>query len=187
MAPNGETLVGSYSRDKFYKPARLSMEGLQRAVSDLSLELSKEGMDLKLPPICEVENAKCECCSMSEECTPEYIRRVREKFCGKWICGLCSEAVKEEMGKNKGGGVQEALDAHMSVCVRFNRIGRPYPALFHAEAVREILKKCSGLDGRMRAKSISPRDKSSSKKGGIARSSSCIPAITKDMKDGFIG
>ncbi|XP_077210892.1 uncharacterized protein LOC143846346 [Tasmannia lanceolata] len=186
MAPNGETLVGSYSRDKLYMPPRLSMEGLQRAVSDLSLEMSKEGMDAKLPPISEVEDAKCECCGLSEECTPEYIRRVREKYYGKWICGLCSEAVKEEVGK-KGLGVEEALGAHMSVCVRFNRIGRTYPALFHAEAVREILKKSNRLDGRVRAKSTSPREKVGSKKGGIIRSTSCIPAITKEMKDGITG
>ncbi|KAF8388917.1 hypothetical protein HHK36_025599 [Tetracentron sinense] len=185
MAPNGESLVGSYSRsNNLPKPPRLlSMESLHRTVSDLSFELSKvaiEAIDVKLPSISEVEDAKCECCGMSEECTPEYIQRVRGKFSGKWICGLCAEAVKEEMGKNGGKG-EEALSAHMSVCVRFNRLGRTYPALFHAEAMRDILKK-STVEGRgFRAKSISPRDKGGQKKGGIARSSSCIPAITRDI------
>ncbi|KAK9130997.1 hypothetical protein Sjap_011484 [Stephania japonica] len=163
------------------------MEGLQRTISDISYELSKEAIEeATLPPISEVEDIKCECCNMSEECTPEYIQRVRDKFSGKWICGLCSEAVKEEMEKNGGRGDQEALSAHMNVCVRFNRLGRTHPALFHAEAVREILKKSSsavGLDGRIRAKSNSPRDRAAlgKNKGGIARSSSCIPAITKEM------
>ncbi|MQL78819.1 hypothetical protein Taro_011261 [Colocasia esculenta] len=183
MAPNGELLVGSYARDTIYKPAkppRLSTsEGLQRAVSDLSFELSKQAMDAaNLPPISEVEDAKCECCGMSEECTPEYIRRVRDKFCGRWICGLCSEAVKEEVEK-KGVGKEEAVGAHMSVCARFNRFGRTHPVLYQAEAMREILKRCSG-----RSKSTSPREKNTTaaaKKGGITRSSSCIPAITKDM------
>ncbi|KAH7657657.1 hypothetical protein IHE45_17G035700 [Dioscorea alata] len=191
MAPNGEILANQCTRNNYNnnnnnnntsKPRRLSMEGLQRAMSDLSFELSKEVIDVKLPPISEVEDAKCECCGMSEECTPEYIHRVREKFKGKWICGLCSEAVKEEMEKN-GGKQDEALNAHMNVCVKFNRIGRTHPVLYQAEAMKEILKKCSRLDGA-RSKSISPRDyKKDGKKGGIARSSSCIPAITKEINE----
>ncbi|KAF5743230.1 hypothetical protein HS088_TW09G01295 [Tripterygium wilfordii] len=162
------------------KPPRLSMEGLQRTISDISFELSKESSidsttkQQHLPPISEVEDAKCECCGMCEECTPNYIKRVRDKFSGKLICGLCAEAVNEEMEKN-GGKREEALNEHMSACVRFNRIGRSYPVLYQAEAIKEIFKKSSSI----RAKSISPRNRSSSgqKKGGIARSSSCIPAI----------
>lgn len=116
---------------------------------------------------------------MIEECTPEYIDRVRGKFFGKWICGLCAEAVKEEVEKN-GGKREEALVTHMSACVRFNKLGRAYPVLCQAEAMREILKKSNGV----RAKSSSPRDnKGGMKTGGIARSSSCIPAITRDMND----
>ncbi|XP_068637722.1 uncharacterized protein [Aristolochia californica] len=175
MAPNGETLVSSHARDSFCKPRKLSMEGLQRTMSDLSFELSKEAIDVKLPPISEVEEAKCECCGMSEECTPEYIHRVRDKFFGRWICGLCSEAVKEE--NEKGGAKEEALKVHMSACVRFNRIGRAYPVLDQADAMREMLKKSN------RGKSISPRDLGGSKKSTITRSSSCIPAITKEMAD----
>ncbi|KAH7574469.1 hypothetical protein JRO89_XS03G0300200 [Xanthoceras sorbifolium] len=44
----------------------------------------------------EVEVARCECCGLMEECTPGYIGRVRERFQGLWICGLCGEAVKDE-------------------------------------------------------------------------------------------
>ncbi|XP_068641977.1 uncharacterized protein [Aristolochia californica] len=178
MAPNGETLFSSDARDSFCKPRKLSMEGLQRAMSDLSLELSKEAIDAKLPPISEVEEARCECCGMSEECTPNYIHRVRDKFCGKWICGLCSEAVKEE--GEKGGAKEDALKAHMSACVRFNRIGRAYPVLYQADAMREILKKSNR---GVRGKSSSPRDLGGPKKSTITRSSSCIPAITKEMAD----
>ncbi|XP_010916735.1 uncharacterized protein [Elaeis guineensis] len=185
MAPDGETIVTSYTRtsfDKPEKPRRISMDGLQRTMSDLSFELSKEGIDTKLPPISEVEDAKCECCGMSEECTPGYIHRVREKFSGKWICGLCSEAVKEELEKN-GGKQDEALNSHMSMCVEFNRVGRTHPVLFQAEAMREILRK-SRLDGRGgRTKSTSPKERESVKRGGITRSSSCIPAITKEINE----
>ncbi|KAG5008699.1 hypothetical protein AAZX31_07G014800 [Glycine max] len=178
MAPHGE----SFSRkSNMSKPQKLSSENLQRTVSDISFELTKEEIDdLKLPTISEVENAKCECCGMCEECTPEYIDRVREKFNGKWVCGLCAEAVKEELEKN-GGKKEEAVSAHMSACVRFNKYGRAFPVLFQAQAMKEMLKK-NTLDGR-RAKSISPRDKGGAKKGGIARSSSCIPAITREIND----
>ncbi|XAR50677.1 hypothetical protein NMG60_11005070 [Bertholletia excelsa] len=178
MAPHGEALVGSYSHPAataHAKPPRLSNEGLHRTISDISSELAKESLDLKLPPISEVLDAKCECCGMSEECTPEYIEKVREKFLGKWVCGLCAEAVKEEVEK-KGGKMEEALNTHMSACVRFNKFGRAYPVLVQAQAMREILKKNS----RVRAKSTSPRDKANGPRiGGIARSSSCIPAITR--------
>lgn len=163
------------------------METLKRTISDISFELlSQEALDVSdkvisnnnhhvLPPISEVEDAKCECCGMSEECTPQYVKKVRDKFCGQMICGLCSEAVNEEMEKN-GGKREEALQTHVSACARFNRLGRAYPVLCQAEAMREILRK-------NRAKSLSPRDKggTNQKKGGIARSSSCIPAITKEM------
>ncbi|MCD7448179.1 hypothetical protein HAX54_039135 [Datura stramonium] len=174
-----ETIVGT-NKKVTHKPQKLSMDGLQRTISDISFELSKEEVvvsdidhsEKKLPPISEVEDAKCECCGMSEECTPEYVKRVRERYSGKLICGLCSEAVKEEMEKNGGKKQEEALNEHMNACSKFNRLGRAYPVLFQAEAMREILKK-------NRAKSLSPRD--THKKGGIARSSSCIPAITKDI------
>ncbi|KAJ6711526.1 CASP-LIKE PROTEIN (DUF1677) [Salix purpurea] len=174
MAPHGEAIASAYTRtNAFSKPPRLSNGNLHRAKSDLSFELSKETADINLPPISEVEDAKCECCGMSEECTPEYIDRVRNKFLGKWVCGLCSEAVKEEMEKN-GGHKEEALNEHMSACARFNKFGRAFPVLSQAEAMREILKKSA-----IRAKSISP--KGAQKMGGIARSSSCIAAITRDM------
>ncbi|OMO86668.1 hypothetical protein COLO4_20985 [Corchorus olitorius] len=188
MAPNREKKSMSsnpkshQSQSNGTKP-RLSMEGLQRTISDISLEvISKDKETIKdqvssttLPAISEVEDAKCECCGMSEECTPEYISQVREKFGGKLVCGICAEAINEETEKN-GGKREEAMDVHMNACVRFNRLGRTHPVLYQAEAMREILKKSSSLRG----KSVSPRD---NKKAGIARSSSCMPAIAKEIGD----
>ncbi|CAK9310678.1 unnamed protein product [Citrullus colocynthis] len=183
MAPHGEAISRS---NNFSKPPRLSSNGLQRTISDISMELGKElaiTSDTKqgaLPPISEIEDARCECCGMCEEYTQEYIDRMRDKFLGKWICGLCAEAVEGEVEKH-GGSKEAALNSHMSACVRFNKLGRAYPVLFQAEAMREMLKK-SRMDGRdgFRAKSLSPRDKAAvQKKGGIARSSSCIPAIIR--------
>lgn len=155
---------------------------LQRTVSDISFEISKEDIIVEdennkaLPPISEVEDAKCECCGMSEECTTEYIERVRDKYLGKWVCGLCSEAVKEELEKN-GGKKEEALNAHMSACVKFNKYGRAFPVLVQAQAMKEMLKK-SKFDGR-RVMSFNPRGthNDNNKKGALARSSSCIPQL----------
>ncbi|KAJ8477178.1 hypothetical protein OPV22_020905 [Ensete ventricosum] len=181
MATNGETLIAPSSGNSFHhhqRPRRISMEGLQRAISDLSFQLSRgEGVETTLPPISEVEDAQCECCGMSEECTPGYIRRVRERFAGKWICGLCSEAVKEEVAKN-GGKKEEALESHMSMCARFTRLGRTHPVLLQADAMREILRKSSK---GARGQSTRHGDRDMAKKGSIARSSSCIAAITKEI------
>ncbi|XP_020228823.1 uncharacterized protein LOC109809833 [Cajanus cajan] len=177
MAPHGECLPRNNNNNninkKMSKPPRI--DHIQRTISDISFELTKEGIDLSLAPITEVMEAKCECCGMSEECTPEYVERVRDKFLGKWVCGLCAEAVKEELEKN-GGKKEEALSSHMSACVRFNKYGRAFPVLFQAEAMKEMLKK-NKMEGR-RTKSFNTKDQ---KKGGIARSSSCIPAITREI------
>jgi len=171
------------------------MEGLQRAMSDLALELSRDSKKAaaadaaakaeppQLPSIAEQQQqqqaeeelARCECCGMQEECTPQYVRRVRDRYCGRWVCGLCAAAVNaeaERAGGGSGGGtrtVEDALAAHMAVCGRFNRVGRANPVLMQTEAMREILRK--------RCRSNSPRDHA----GALARSSSCIPAITKDF------
>lgn len=182
-------MVNSYSKPAskalggFSKPPRQSADNLHRTKSDITFELMKEvaadhlNKAAALPPISEVEDAKCECCGMSEECTLEYIERVRKRFSGRWICGLCAEAVKEEAQKN-GGRRDEALTTHMSACAKFKKI-RAYPALFQANAMREILKKST-----VRAKSLGPRDAEGQKRVSmITRSSSCIPAITKDLND----
>jgi hypothetical protein len=98
-----------------------------------------------------VEDAQCECCGMSEECTPAYIAAVRRRFSGRWVCGLCAEAVAEEAAKN--GGDREA--ANVAVCRRFNGFGRTHPALFQADAVIGNIKKLSGGIGSPRSPSKS--------------------------------
>ncbi|KAF8648261.1 hypothetical protein HU200_064833 [Digitaria exilis] len=178
------------------KRRRTSSDALQRTVSDVSYELhhnhphgakekqTKEAEghhQQQLHAVPEVEDAKCECCGMSEECTPEYIRGVRRRFSGRWVCGLCAEAVTEEAEKS-GGTMEEALRAHMGVCKRFNGFGRTHPVLFQAEAMREILRRRAKLGPRSRS-SINPREvkaKAAAAGAGIARSSSCMPFITDE-------
>ncbi|GJN38016.1 hypothetical protein PR202_gb27022 [Eleusine coracana subsp. coracana] len=202
MAPNGDAAVAAAPAPaaptkhvaRRQKPRRISMEGLQRAMSDLALELARDrkqssstadaattnnntnNKQKQLPSITEqqqqqVENARCECCGMQEECTPAYVRRVRDRYCGRWVCGLCAAAVSGEAETRHGGRTEEALAAHMAVCGRFNRVGRANPVLMQTEAMREILRK--------RSRSNSPRVHVGP--GGLTRSTSCIPAITKDF------
>ncbi|XP_066371456.1 uncharacterized protein [Miscanthus floridulus] len=63
----------------------------------------------------EVEAAKCECCGFTEECTPEYIAAVRAEYLGRWVCGLCAEAVGDEI-RREGSTITtaEALDRHVA-------------------------------------------------------------------------
>ncbi|CAH8378856.1 unnamed protein product [Eruca vesicaria subsp. sativa] len=174
MAPNGRRKSVSGSVVKPPPPPKLETKSLQRTLSDISLNFHRE--EKGLGAITEVEKAKCECCGMKEECTKEYIENVREKFFGKWICGLCSEAVKEEKEKNEENGLEGALKEHMSACLRFNKLGREYPALFQAEAMRDMLRKCT------RSQSMSSKPMSSiHNKPAISRTSSCIPAINRDL------
>uniref|UniRef100_A0A0D9VE20 DUF1677 family protein n=1 Tax=Leersia perrieri TaxID=77586 RepID=A0A0D9VE20_9ORYZ len=91
-----------------------------------------------------VEEARCECGGTSEECTPAYADAVRRRFSGRWLCGLCAAAVTEEAGKKNG---ETEAAAHMAVCRRFNGFGRTHPPLFHADAMRHILRKLSVAGG----------------------------------------
>ncbi|CAI9114202.1 OLC1v1014863C2 [Oldenlandia corymbosa var. corymbosa] len=180
MVINNNNIINS-------KPRRLSNDGLKRTTSDISYELSnlnqqEEEVIASLPAIPEVEDAKCECCGMIEEYTLEYIGKVREKYGGRWICGLCAEAVKEETAKNGGKrSPQDALEAHMNACFRFNKFGRAYPVLSQAQAMREIFRKSVSLDSRAGLRGN--KSGGMPKKGQISRSSSCIPAITREFNE----
>ncbi|XP_004241048.1 uncharacterized protein [Solanum lycopersicum] len=93
----------------------------------------------------EIVLAKCDCCGLKEECTIEYISEVKENFEGKWLCGLCSEAVRDEF--NRGNKKQyfiemeEALKAHMSFCRKYKSNN---PAVHVADGMRQMLRRRSG-------------------------------------------
>ncbi|KAK4790294.1 hypothetical protein SAY86_017598 [Trapa natans] len=89
----------------------------------------------------EVELVKCECCGLKEECTQDYINEVKAKFQGKWLCGLCSEAVRDEVGrvsKKPSGSVEEAVTAHMSFCRKCKSTS---PAFWVADGMRQMLRR----------------------------------------------
>ncbi|CAA6664635.1 unnamed protein product [Spirodela intermedia] len=94
----------------------------------------------------EVEFVKCYCCSLTEECTPAYIGRVRERYKGRWICGLCAEAVKDEICRSgkKLIGTEEALDKHMTFCASFRSSPAPVAADANEHliaAMRQLLRR----------------------------------------------
>ncbi|OAY76064.1 uncharacterized protein LOC109721059 [Ananas comosus] len=95
--------------------------------------------------IMEIESAKCECCGLREDCTQEYIKEVKDGFGGKWLCGLCSEAVRDEVRerRKKGniGGLEEAVHAHMSFC---GKMIKSNPAVRVADGMKQMLRRRSG-------------------------------------------
>ncbi|XP_010244799.1 PREDICTED: uncharacterized protein LOC104588535 [Nelumbo nucifera] len=131
---------------------RLSLDLIQKAVSDMSSEMGiSKYMDLRIPSQSaitgnDVREVECECCGLFEDCTRGYIRQVRDRFCGRWVCGLCSEAVREEsqrIGQAHHFIHEEALYAHMKICQRFNKFIRANPAMSLADSMTQILKKSS--------------------------------------------
>ncbi|KAF8086985.1 hypothetical protein N665_0606s0012 [Sinapis alba] len=97
----------------------------------------------------EVESVMCECCGLTEDCTQHYISEVKANFAGKWLCGLCSEVVSDEVSRDrKLMSVEEALNAHLSFCGKF----KANPAELVADGMRQMLRRRSG-DGLLPAKS----------------------------------
>ncbi|XWS08957.1 hypothetical protein CRYUN_Cryun40dG0044600 [Craigia yunnanensis] len=89
----------------------------------------------------EIESVRCECCGLKEDCTQDYISDVKAKFDGKWLCGLCSEAVRDEVSRSKKQfDVEEAVKAHMSFCGNF----KSNPAFRVADGMRQMLRRRSG-------------------------------------------
>uniref|UniRef100_A0A7C8ZXI0 DUF1677 family protein n=1 Tax=Opuntia streptacantha TaxID=393608 RepID=A0A7C8ZXI0_OPUST len=93
----------------------------------------------------EEQLVKCECCGLKEECTLEYIAGVKANFDGKWLCGLCSEAVRDEVNRNQMmrqsmSTVEEAVRAHMSFCRNY----KTSPASRVADGMRLMLRRRSG-------------------------------------------
>eukprot|EP00250_Pteridium_aquilinum_P014429 c21982_g2_i2 orf=694-1230(+) len=128
--------------------------------------------------VAEVEQMKCECCGLMEDCTPAYVSHVRGVHCGRWVCGLCAEAVKEELGRGLGRvneGMEDALKAHMGICMQFNRREkRGNPVADIASAMRRLLRR--SVDG-----STLPHSAPSSPRrgGSISRTNSGLTPFSR--------
>ncbi|OWM86062.1 hypothetical protein CDL15_Pgr027288 [Punica granatum] len=125
----------------------------------------------------EVEFAMCDCCGLTEECTPAYIERVRERYFGKWICGLCAEAVKDEIARTERlVSAEEAMNRHMNFCKKFKSPGPTTDPTIHLiSAMRQILRK--SLESRSTPSSPTRKELPIPVKS-LARSESCFPSLT---------
>ncbi|XP_022777231.1 uncharacterized protein LOC111318623 [Durio zibethinus] len=135
----------------------------------------------KLVAQSEVEFAKCDCCGLTEECTPAYIERVRDRYQGKWICGLCAEAVKDEILRTERLiSTEEAMARHMNFCQKFVSSGPPPDPTVHLiSAMRNILRRSLDSPRGLRSTPTSPTRKVGEIRGsGLTRSESCFPTLS---------
>lgn len=125
----------------------------------------------------EVEFAICDCCGLTEECTPAYIERIRERYFGKWICGLCAEAIKDEIARTERlVSAEEAMTRHMNFCKKSKSPGPPTDPIIHLiSAMRQILRK--SLESRSTPSSPTRKELQIPVKS-LARSGSCLPTLT---------
>ncbi|GMH03813.1 hypothetical protein Nepgr_005652 [Nepenthes gracilis] len=130
----------------------------------------------------EIEFAKCDCCGLTEECTPAYIGKIRERYMGKWICGLCAEAVKDEVVRSdRLISTEEALARHMNVCKKFKSSCPPRgdPTVHLIAAMRQILRRSLDSPRRLRSTPASPtRNQEEITRPMLARSGSCFPSLS---------
>lgn len=119
----------------------------------------------------EVFQAECECCGQKEDCTKDYIASVKNDHVGSWVCGLCSEAIKEYLSKNPEKVMEEAVIAHNGICQNFKITTRINPKLTLTWAMKDTAKRILEK-GKLR----------NSSKFHICRSSSCIPRINPNTK-----
>ncbi|CAL9064561.1 unnamed protein product [Musa banksii] len=108
----------------------------------------------------EVEFAACDCCGLMEECTPAYIAGVRERHGGRWICGLCAEAVQDEIRRSGPLiSLEEAMGRHASFRRSFRsaEAAAVDPAEQLIAAVRQLLRRNLDSPRAVRSTPGSPR------------------------------
>ncbi|XVE97589.1 hypothetical protein REPUB_Repub03eG0032400 [Reevesia pubescens] len=139
---------------------------LRKVVSDVSSEIEKyRALDQSSRvDQDQVKQAECECCGLKEDCTTDYITRVKGWHCGKWICGLCCEAVKERLYRAPKTPMQDAVSFHREFCQKFNSTTRTNPKLSLTCAMRDIAKRSH--ENRSSKNLSAPK---------ITRSISCVP------------
>ncbi|XP_061361791.1 uncharacterized protein LOC133305553 [Gastrolobium bilobum] len=129
----------------------------------------------------EVECVKCDSCGFTEECTLSYISRLRQRYQGKWLCGLCVEAVKDEVVRSeKLITIEEAIERHSSFCRDF-RSSTPLKETEHPIfAMSRILRKNLDSPKPLRSNSsgdLPPVDGVSAPPS-LPRSESCFSSIS---------
>lgn len=125
-----------------------------------------EKTDIEEVLVVVLKQAECKCCGLKEECTEAYITQVEHSYSGKWVCGLCSEAVKETMKRSPGTAMDEAVSSLREFCHEYNTTTRLNPKLSFTCDMRDIAKR-----------SFQTRQYHTNK---LSRSASCVPRI--DLK-----
>ncbi|XP_050379752.1 uncharacterized protein LOC126797117 [Argentina anserina] len=130
------------------------------------------------PPQPEVRSVKCDSCGFTEDCTAAYIARVRERYQGRWICGLCAEAVKDEALRSDSLiSTEEALNRHISFCKNFrlsSKENTEHPIL----AMGRIFRRSLDTPRAIRSNSSSSLGDVQRVHGpALLRSGSCFPAL----------
>ncbi|EXB93393.1 hypothetical protein L484_010721 [Morus notabilis] len=112
------------------------------------LEISLEGINNNnMSELIIMKQAECECCGLKEECSEAYITQIETSYSGKWVCGLCSEAVKETMKRSPETAMKEAVSSHRDFCNKYNTTTRLNPKLSFTCDMREIAKRsCESRD-----------------------------------------
>nr|GEX60531.1 cation exchanger 9 [Tanacetum cinerariifolium] len=89
----------------------------------------------------ELSLAKCECCGLTRECNFEYIYKIRERYHGKWICGLCGEAIKDEISRGeKLISTKEAMARLINFCKESKPSNKmTEPTIHLIAAMRQIM------------------------------------------------
>ncbi|PWA34503.1 hypothetical protein CTI12_AA618470 [Artemisia annua] len=153
--------------------ACMNSGNLRRAVSDITNERENFGKDLHVLTKIddEVFLASCGCCGQKEDCTKSYIASIENDHAGSWVCGLCSEAIKEYLSKNPGKAMEEAVIAQNEICQKFNITTRINPKLTLTWTMKDIAKR-----------SLEKRMLRNPQKLNIYRSSSCISRIEPTTK-----
>ncbi|RWV82359.1 hypothetical protein GW17_00056147 [Ensete ventricosum] len=135
----------------------------------------------------EVVSAVCECCGLTEECTPAYVEAVRGRFSGWWVCGLCGEAVEDEIDRvGRPMSTEEALVRHTSFSESFRAAGPPLNTFEPMiAAMRQLLRRSLDSPRAARSTPSSPRrgtvkdDGSDPTRRSLPRSSSCLSTAAR--------
>ncbi|CAH1429692.1 unnamed protein product [Lactuca virosa] len=102
---SGQGIRASGLSDNVQQSSRQQIEMDTTVMSDAMMMVAMESQPAATNLIApmEVEFMECDCCRLTKECMLLYIERILEMYQGKWICGLCGEAVNDEILRKKKG------------------------------------------------------------------------------------
>ncbi|RWW25250.1 hypothetical protein GW17_00010418 [Ensete ventricosum] len=130
--------------------------------------------------------ATCACCGLREECTPAYVAKVRERYSGRWVCGLCGEAVKYEICRSERRiSTEEALSRHTIFSESFRSAAPPIDTAEHLiAAMRQLLRRSLNSPRATRSTPGSSlqeaaRDGGADARRSLARSGSCFSTLAQ--------